>query len=247
MKNLFLFIGMALWLFACQQPANHRKEISLNGTWKIAKTDSITQIPSSFISEAAVPGLVDMASPSVDNQDTAYTNSVYWYKRTFTLDGSDAEIIQLKINKAKYHTRVFLNGKQVGENVYSFTPSLFDVKSFLKPAGEENELVIAVGCKNNLPDTVTHGGDFEKTKYIPGIYDDVKLTLTGYPFIQNVQLVPDVKNSKLRVVTELNPGNNTDLSVDYCQRFFFRGEKRRKGNSGHRLKYRHEQLSVVDS
>ncbi|HCS21899.1 MAG TPA: hypothetical protein DIW47_15300, partial [Bacteroidetes bacterium] len=207
--------GMALWLFACQQPANHRKEISLNGTWKIAKTDSITQIPSSFISEAAVPGLVDMASPSVDNQDTAYTNSVYWYKRTFTLDGSDAGVIQLKINKAKYHTRVFLNGKQVGENVYSFTPSLFDVKSFLMPAGEENELVIAVGCKNNLPDTVTHGGDFEKTKYIPGIYDDVKLTLTGYPYIQNVQVVPDVKNSKLRVVTELNPGNNTDLSVDY--------------------------------
>jgi beta-galactosidase len=218
MKNLFLFIGMALWLFACQQPANHRKEISLNGTWKFAKTDSIIQIPSSFTSEAAVPGLVDMASPSVDNQDTAYNSSVYWYKRTFTTNAAEAEIIQLKINKAKYHTRVFLNGKQVGENVYSFTPSLFDVKSFLKPTGEENELVIAVGCKNNLPDTVTHGGDFEKTKYIPGIYDDVKLTLTGYPFIQNVQVVPDVKNSKLRVVTELLPGNDADLSVDYTVR-----------------------------
>ncbi len=215
MKTLFLFIGMALWLFACQQPANHRNEISLNGTWKIAKTDSITQIPSSFNSVAAVPGLVDMASPSVDNQDTAYNNSVYWYKRTFTTNAAEAEIIQLKINKAKYHTWVFLNGKQVGENVYSFTPSLFDVRSFLKPAGEENELVIAVGCKNNLPDTVTHGGDFEKTKYIPGIYDDVKLTLTGYPFIQNVQVGPDVKNSKLRVVTELLPGNDADLSVDY--------------------------------
>jgi len=215
MKNLILFIGMILWLFACQQPANHRKEISLNGTWKIAKTDSITQIPSSFTSEAAVPGLVDMASPSVDNQDTAYNSSVYWYKRTFTTNAAEAEIIQLKINKAKYHTRVFLNGKQVGENVYSFTPSLFDVKSFLKPAGEANELVIAVGCKNNLPDTVTHGGDFEKTKYIPGIYDGVKLTLAGYPFIQSVQVVPDVKNSKLRVVAELLPGNNTDLDVDY--------------------------------
>ena len=215
MKNLFLFIGMALWFFACQEPANQRKEISLNGTWKIAKTGSITQFPSSFISEVAVPGLVDMASPSVDNQDTAYNNSVYWYKRGFATNETDAEIVQLKINKAKYHTRIFLNGKQVGENVYSFTPSLFDVKSFLKPAGEENELLIAVGCKNNLPDTVTHGGDFEKTKYIPGIYDVVKLTLTGYPFIQNVQVVPDVKNSRLRVVTDLVPGNNADLTVDY--------------------------------
>jgi beta-galactosidase/beta-glucuronidase len=214
-KNLFLFIGMALWFFACQQPANKRMEISLNGTWKMAKTDSITQIPSSFTSEAAVPGLVDMASPSVDNQDTAYNNSVYYYKSSFVTNETDAEIVQLKINKAKYHTRIFLNGKQVGENVYSFTPSLFDVKSFLKPAGEENELVIAVGCKNNLPDTVTHGGDFEKTKYIPGIYDDVKLTLTGYPLIQNVQVVPDVKNSKLRLVTELVPGKDADLTLDY--------------------------------
>ena len=215
MKKIYLCLSVLLCLFGCSHPQISRKEISLNGIWKIAKTDSITQIPSSYISEAAVPGLVDMASPLVDNQDTAYNSSVYWYKRTFATNETDPEIVQLKINKAKYHTRVFLNGKQVGENVYSFTPSLFDVKSFLKPAGEENELVIAVGCKNNLPDTVTHGGDFEKTKYIPGIYDDVKLTLTGYPFIQNVQVVPDVKNSTLRVVTELLPGNNTDLSGDY--------------------------------
>lgn len=215
MKKLLLFIGIGFWLVACQQQKNHRKEISLNSVWKIAKTNSLTQIPSSFEAEVPVPGLIDMASPSINSQDTAYDNSIYWYKKTFTVNEPDGRIMQLKINKAKYHTRVYLNGKLVGENVYNFTPSLFDVKTFLKHAGEENELVIAVGCKNNLPDTVTHGGDFEKTKYIPGIYDDVKLIVTGYPYISNVQTVPDVKNRQLRVVAEIKTtkdDNNSRLT-----------------------------------
>ena len=226
---------MALLFFSCQQPVTQRKEISLNGTWSIAKTDTLAQLPAAFESQIPVPGLIDMALPAIDSQDTAYNNSVYWYKRTFTLDGSDAGVIQLKINKAKYHTRVFLNGKLVGENVYSFTPSLFDVKPFLNPSGGENELVIAVGCKDNLPDTVTHGGDFEKTKYIPGIYDDVKLIVTGYPYIANVQTVPDIKNQQLRVVAEIQAEEgDEDIKVSFViketasKRVIMKGSTQRK-------------------
>lgn len=219
MRNIVIFISWMLLLFACQQQVNNRKEISLNGVWKITKTDSFSSVPSSFESEIPVPGLVDMAVPAIDSQDTLYNESVYWYKRTFTLKEPDDGVIQLKINKAKYHTRVYLNGKLVGENVYSFTPSVFDVKPFLNQAGEENELVIAVGCKNNLPDTVTNGGDFEKTKYIPGIYDDVKLIVTGYPFISNVQTVPDIQNQQLRVVTEIQAQDgNQNSKVSYVIR-----------------------------
>jgi len=203
MRKLFIFISLGLWLSSFQQPGTHRKEISLNGVWKIAKTDMPAQKPLSFESEISVPGLVDMAIPAVETQDTAYNNSVYWYKKTFTLNEPDKGVVQLKINKAGYHTCVYLNGKPVGENVYNFTPSIFDLKPYLNLSGKENELVISVGCKNNLPDTVTNGGDFEKTKYIPGIYDDVKLIVTSYPYIVNIQTVPDIKNKQLRVVAEI--------------------------------------------
>ncbi|HET6556698.1 MAG TPA: glycoside hydrolase family 2 TIM barrel-domain containing protein [Prolixibacteraceae bacterium] len=219
MKKTIVFISLTLWLFACQKQASHRKEISLNGLWQMARTDSIASIPSSFESQVPVPGLVDMAQPAVDNQDTAYQKSVYWYKKTFTLDEPHPGMIQLKINKARYHTRVYLNGKLVGENTYNFTPSFFNVKPFLKESGEENELVIAVGCKNNLPDSVTHGGDFEKIKYIPGIYDDVKLIVTGYPFIANIQTVPDIKNRQLRVVAEIQKGEGgQDSKINFVIR-----------------------------
>lgn len=206
MKRLLFIFSLVVWLCACQQQGNHRKEISLNGLWKIAKTDTITSMPSSFASEVPVPGLVDMARPAIDSQDTAYHKSVYWYKRTFTLDASDAGLVQLKILKAMYHTWVFVNGELAGANVYNFTPSTLDIKPYLKAAGEENELVIAVGCRTSLPDTVTNGLDFEKTKYIPGIYDEVKLIVTGYPYIANVQTVPDIKNHQVRVVAEVLKG-----------------------------------------
>ncbi len=203
MKTAYIILAVLLLASSCNKPALLRTQISLNGEWEITKTESLLNVPSEFNSKAPVPGLVDMSSPKLDNQDTAYTNSIYWYKRNFDLKEINSDVIVLKINKAKYHTRVYVNKEFVGENVYNFTPSLFDIKPFLKKNNQENELIIAVGCKNNLPDTVTHGGDFEKTKYIPGIYDDVKLIVSGYPFISNVQAVPVIKKEQLRVIAEI--------------------------------------------
>lgn len=215
MKHIITGLLVLLTVSGCHQSVDHRIQIDLNGVWEIAKTGSSGGLPEEFISKAPVPGLVDMSNPKIDQQDTSYNNSIYWYKRTFTVEDLNADVIQLKINKANYHTWVYVNRKLAGENVYNFTPSVFNVKPFLNENNKENELIIAVGCRNNLPDTVTHGGDFEKTKYIPGIYDNVKLTLSGYPFISNVQMVPDIKNEQLRIVAEIQNKNGvrkTDIS-----------------------------------
>jgi beta-galactosidase len=216
MKKALLLFALPILMTACSVSEPHRKEISLNGSWEIAKTGIQDSIPQSFSAEIAVPGLVDMANPPIDQQDTLYENALYWYRRTVVLENTNADIIQLKINKAKYHTRVFVNGKYVGENPYNFTPTLLDLKEFLKPG--ENELVISVGCKNNLPDSVTNGGDFEKTKYIPGIYDDVKLILSGSPFISNIQTVPDINHQQLRIVAEVITGNLNSAELSYTIR-----------------------------
>lgn len=207
MKLFLLFLLLIPTLLSGQKAASLRKEISLNGTWEIAKTKLISDIPSVFPARISVPGLVDMAKPKLDDQDTVYSNSIYWYKRTFIIKDVKAEVMQLKINKANYHTWVYVNGKLVGDHVYNFTPSVYNVKPFLKKGSQENELIIAVGCRNTLPDTVTNGGDFEKTKYIPGIYDDVKFIVSNYPFVSNIQTIPDIKNESLRVVAEVQTNN----------------------------------------
>lgn len=203
MNKLIYLVVLVVIFSGCNQSDKNRIIISLNGTWEFAKTESITQIPASFPAKIQVPGLVDLAETKIDSQDSAYNSSIYWYKRSFTVENLNSEVILIKINKAAYHTHVFVNGKLVGKNVYSFTPSLFNLKPFLNAKNKENELLIAVGCRNNLPDTVANGGDFEKTKYIPGIYDDVKLIVSGMPFIANVQTVPDISNGQLRVLAEI--------------------------------------------
>ena len=220
----FTFFLIAVLFTGCRESGKERSETSLNGIWQIAFTDTITKMPGTFPANVQVPGLVDMAEPSLQNNDSVYENSVFWYRRTFIISDLSREVIRLKINKSMFHTRVFINGKQAGENTYSFTPSVFDIKQFLNSDGKENELVIAVGCRNDLPDTVTNGGDFEKTRYIPGIYDDVKIIAADFAFINNIQTVPDVENGKLRVDAEIIKGNVSSPKINYTVRESLSGQ-----------------------
>src|SRR5205085_2109009 len=71
----------------------------------------------------------------------------------------------------------------------------------------ENELIVRIGSsRNSVPLSIPNGFDFEKERYIPGIYDNVELILSGTPHIINVQAVPDITGKQLRV--HLNISNS---------------------------------------
>jgi hypothetical protein len=212
MKYKFLWIiGLAVLFGACR-PASPRQVVSLNGEWQIAKTGGA--LPDDFPATVPVPGVVDLAVPALDSAGALYQdNSWYWHRRTFAIPGTDFDVIRLKIYKAKYHTKVYVNGQFAGENDYCFTPSYYDLKPFLAPAGQPNEILIGVGGRAQVPDTIPTGIDYEKIKYIPGIYDKVEITCSGKPYINLVQCVPDIKNGKLRVVAEIETDTPDDLPL----------------------------------
>ncbi len=229
---------MAGVLFAIGAAHAQRSIVSLNGTWQIAKTGISSGMPVAYTSTVPVPGLVDMATPAVEepftgaldkdknnpfsntygNKSYQYNNSLYWYKRSFVLKSNNDEVILLKLNKAMFSTKVYLNGKLIGQNSYSFTPTYVKLKPYLNEAGKANELVISVGCSNNLPDTVCRADDGEKVLFAPGIYDDVKIILSGYPFITNVQTAPILSKKQVRVVAEINNEGNKQLNLSYVVR-----------------------------
>ena len=70
----------------------------------------------------------------------------FWYRRTFTVEGTIPAIALLKIHKARYGTKVWLNGQDIGEHLPCFTPAWLDVKKSLKGSGQQNELIIRVGA-----------------------------------------------------------------------------------------------------
>lgn len=213
---LAVFTAVLLPLVACAAlgPAGQRRVVSLDGQWEIAE-GGMEQVPAKFGHKVPVPGLADMAEPKFEEVGVkSEKREAFWYRRTFTLKSAVPEHALLKVFKAKFGTRVYLNGQMVGEHNPCFTPGYFDVKKYLKPAGKENELIIRIGASQHVLPKIHHwGADVEKKKYFPGIYDSVDLILAGLPFIKNVQVVPEIEKHTARVVVKVQGGRDT--KVDY--------------------------------
>lgn len=124
----------------------------------------------------------------------------------------------LKIAKAMFGTRVILNGKVIGDHPPCFTPGLFDVREALREG--ENELLVRVGAdRDAVGPAIPNGFDFEKTRYIPGIFDSVELILSDSPHIIDLQVAPDLDGSKLLVQTRLgNKGGATWTKLSFTIR-----------------------------
>ena len=194
-----------------------RKVICLDGIWQLAE-GSMAVIPREFGHAIAVPGLADMATPAlkevgVKNKDSR--REAFWYRRTFTVDGPIPAVALLKIHKACYGTRVYLNGQCLGDHLACFTPGYFDCAKHLKGNGQHNELIVRVGASHTaVPATIPWGHDFEKIRYIPGIYDSVELILSGTPQVVRVQAVPDLPAKRVRVAAVLrNSGPVADAGI----------------------------------
>jgi hypothetical protein len=207
-----------------------RRVISLNGPWQIA-AGSPDQQPDQFDRTIPVPGVVDMATPPFENVglNTQFADDgghkfnmipdpnyrAFWYRRTFSFDGDVPPVAVLKLAKAKFGSRVRLNGQKLGEHWPCYTPGYFDVREHLLGNGQSNELVVCVGADPlAVGDRAANGFDFEKHSYLAGIYDDVTLALTGSPYVVNVQVVPETGQSTARVVAELRNAGGQPVTTD---------------------------------
>ena len=218
------FAGILLFSAAFAATAHAdggRKVISLDGTWQIAE-GTMDDVALGVDRQAPVPGLADMAVPAFEGvgvKDKDPRRAAFWYRRTFTIEGQLPAVARLKVHKARYGTRVSLNGQLLGDHVGCFTPGYFDAGKCLKGGGRRNELWIRVGASHTaVGDGVPWGHDFEKTRYIPGICDSVELILSGSPCIDSVQAVPDVPGKTVRVASLLrNPGGTGAEAVVRCK------------------------------
>jgi len=199
-KSKCIFLGLLVvpWLALAGGDPSPRNTLSLDGVWEIAE-GSMDQVPKKFDHQIPVPGLVSLAQPPFPEIGLkSRQRDAFWYRRTFDLHQSIPAIARLKVSKAMFGSRVFVNGKLLGDHAPSFTPGYFDLKEVLRPG--KNELLIRVGASRDCVEpTVPTGLDVEKILYIPGIFDSVELILTGSPYIRNVQTAPDIHSQKIRV------------------------------------------------
>jgi hypothetical protein len=222
-KTWFTVIVLIGYALAAAAGPTSRRTLSLDGRWQIAE-GALNAVPAKFEHEVVVPGLVDMANPpfvqpgpkvvsrnKVPQKDPR--RDAFWYRRTFKITGPIPAVATLKVSKAMFGTRVLLNGTLLGDHAPCFTPGFFDATAALKTG--VNELLIRVGAdRDAVTAAVPSGFDYEKERYIPGIFDSVELILAGTPNIVNVQVTPDLSNRQARVRVWLKGSTSGDVRVE---------------------------------
>lgn len=206
-----------------------RRVLSLDGAWQIADARG-DAVPARFDHTVPVPGLVSQAEPPFADPPGPKVadrragpqkdphRDYFWYRRTFRLDGPVPAVARLKVHKAMFGTKVVLNGQSLGEHQACFTPGWFDARAALKTG--DNEMLIRVGAdRDTVGPAIPSGFDYEKDRYIPGIFDSVELILSGTPHVVRVQAVPDLAGRSVRVLALIrNDGPETKPAVAFSVR-----------------------------
>lgn len=198
---------------------NGRTTISLNGEWDFDQTEQAFP-PRKFTRKIPVPGLVHLAKPKIAQYEKFfkkpdvvelteqsnflerdYKPMYNWYKRKIFIDEKlKGEQLFLTIKKSQYVTRVFVNGHQMGASMECYTPIDVNITSAIK-YGAENEILIQVGDRAWLPSEAAGSTDKEKVHYLPGIWDDVFITVTGKIRVDKALFLPSLAKKQVTVKT----------------------------------------------
>lgn len=217
---LILFFTLISYAIIAQN-SMPRETINLNGVWQFDQTESAFP-PENYTRTIPVPGLIHLANPKIEDYDKFFkrpektelktTHSLYdidykpkysWYKKAvFVSDELRGKEAVLTILKSQYVTSIIVNGHDFGTYMECYTPIEANITRALK-YNSENEILIRVGDRTWLPSEAAGGTDKEKERYLPGIWDDVKLSFTEKIRINRLLLLPNLKSKQLTVKTQL--------------------------------------------
>jgi len=206
-SGIFLLYSIGLF--------GQRTIIDLNGSWEFDRTERAFP-PLKFTRTIPVPGLIHLAEPRIDDYDIWFkkpataeakqAHGVYdidylpkynWYRKRIRIDKElNHQEFLLRIKKSQYVTQVYVNGIDMGTSMECYTPIEFPITKALRP-GEENEILIKVGDRYWLPPQAAGSTDKEKEHYLPGIWDDVELIVSGKLQVNNTLILPDAAQGKI--------------------------------------------------
>jgi hypothetical protein len=177
--------------------------MNLNGLWQLAfaKKDETPPLGKDLPERILVPFPVESALSGVMKRADRL-----WYRRTFTVPSAwSGRRVLLHFGAVDWETRVWLNGKNLGEHRGGYDPFQFDVTPALKGSGPQ-ELVVGVWDP-------TDGGTQPRGKqvnrpsgiyYTPttGIWQTVWLEPVPAAHIAGLKIVPDVDAGKVRITVQ---------------------------------------------
>ena len=161
--------------------------------------------------------------PESELSGIGYTDFIpcVWYQRNINIPAEwNGKKILLHFGAADYETKVYVDGKMVGEHKGAGSSFNFDITSYVK-AGQQANLVVRV--YDNLRGGMQPGGKQCTALYsagcsytrVTGIWQTVWMEAVNEQALKNVFAIPDIDQQQLVVRPEFyNEGNDNTLTVE---------------------------------
>lgn len=231
MKNTFLASIILLQLASCNNPV---EQLNLSGEWTVRLDSTDTGISESwsgklFDNKIMLPGTTDAAklgvkstlTPELAKPQLLHLTRAYsyigpvWYSKEIQVpsDWVGKDYI-LHLERVLWDTQVWIDGQKVeGHEESLTTPHEYNLTSYLK-SGKRHILTVRVDNRKRYDISVNELAhaytDATQVKW-NGILGDMYIEAVDKVRIDNVQLYPDAKASKVKaVVTVINTLDNTE-------------------------------------
>ncbi|PWU10692.1 MAG: hypothetical protein C5B50_24915 [Verrucomicrobia bacterium] len=188
--------------------------LSLNGIWQFQPASLGDPVPTNqtLSSEILVPFPMESALSGV----MAYHEWSY-YRRLFTVPaGWSGKHILLHLDAVDWEAQVYINGQLVGDHKGGYDPFTFDVTSFLVGNGSQELIVWVYNPVDNAGEPrgkqTLHPGGIMYTSST-GIWQPIWLEPVDAAGISDIQLIPDVDNSRLRLFVNTFTTNGATISA----------------------------------
>src|SRR5208337_1652069 len=116
--------------------------LNLNGLWEYAIVPITVKWPDRYAGNILVPYPVESALSGV--RQPFDEKSTLWYRRTFVVPADwEGQRVVLRFGAVDWQTRVFVNGREIGEHRGGYDAFAFDITEALHDTAAQ-ELVVAV-------------------------------------------------------------------------------------------------------
>ena len=198
--------------------------VNLNGQWTFEMDFGASGEQRGWTSSKGLSKKITVPfCPESELSGIGYTDFIpcVWYQRNINIPAEwNGKKILLHFGAADYETKVYVDGKMVGEHKGAGSSFNFDITSYVK-AGQQANLVVRV--YDNLRGGMQPGGKQCTALYsagcsytrVTGIWQTVWMEAVNEQALKNVFAIPDIDQQQLVVRPEFyNEGNNNTLTVE---------------------------------
>ena len=198
--------------------------VNLNGQWTFEMDFGSSGEQRGWTNTKGLSKMITVPfCPESELSGIGYTDFIpcVWYQRNINIPAEwNGKKILLHFGAADYETKVYVDGKMVGEHKGSGSSFNFDITSYVK-AGQQANLVVRV--YDNLRGGMQPGGKQCTALYsagcsytrVTGIWQTVWMEAVNEQALKNVFAIPDIDQQQLVVRPEFyNEGNDNTLTVE---------------------------------